>query len=62
MQQISQIIKSNNWKQAEAAEHYGLPLPRINDLLHCLVSNFSLNAMVIAVALGQRLHVTLGAA
>jgi predicted XRE-type DNA-binding protein len=60
MQQISAIIKANNWKQAEAAEHCGLTQPRINDLLRGRISNFSLDALVnIAVALGQRVHVTL---
>jgi len=63
MQQIAAIIKANNWKQAEAANHCGLTQPRINDLLRGRVSNFSLDALVnIAVALGQRVHVTLEAA
>ncbi|WP_347986229.1 XRE family transcriptional regulator [Methylomonas sp. AM2-LC] len=63
MQQIAAIIKANNWKQAEAAEHCGLSQPRINDLLRGRISNFSLDALVnIAVALGQRVHVTLEAA
>ena len=63
MQQIAAIIKANNWKQAEAAEHCGLTQPRINDLLRGRISNFSLDALVnIAVALGQRVHVTLEAA
>ena len=63
MQQIAAIIKANNWKQAEAAEHCGLTQPRINDLLCGRLSNFSLDALVnIAVALGQRVHVTLEAA
>lgn len=63
MQQIAAIIKANNWKQADAAEHCGLTQPRINDLLRGRISNFSLDALVnIAVALGQRVHVTLEAA
>ena len=63
MQQIAAIIKANNWKQAEAANHCGLTQPRINDLLRGRVSNFSLDALVnIAVALGKRVHVTLEAA
>ena len=63
MQQIAAIIKANNWKQAEAAEHCGLTRPRINDLLRGRVSNFSLDALVnISFALGQRVHVTLEAA
>jgi len=63
MQQIAAIIKANNWKQSEAANHCGLTQPRINDLLRGRVSNFSLDALVnIAVALGQRVHVTLEAA
>ena len=63
MQQIAAIIKANNWKQAEAANHCGLTQPRINDLLRGRISNFSLDALVnIALALGQRVHVTLEAA
>jgi predicted XRE-type DNA-binding protein len=63
MQQLSKIIKANNWKQAEAAKHCGLTQPRINDLMRGRISNFSLDALVnIAVALGQRVHLTLEAA
>ena len=62
LQQLCHLIQANNWKAAEAAKHCGLTQPRINDLLRGRISNFSLDALVnIAVALGQRVHVTLEA-
>ncbi|MFJ1252601.1 helix-turn-helix domain-containing protein [Cupriavidus sp. CuC1] len=63
MQQIAAIIKSNDWKQADAASHWGVTQPRINDLLRGRVSRFSLDALVnIATALGRRVHIELDAA
>lgn len=63
MLQITAIIKSNDWKQADAATHCGVTQPRINDLLRGRVSRFSLDTLVnIAAALGQRVHVELKAA
>lgn len=60
MQQISAIIKTAGWKQAEAATRCGVTQPRINDLLRGRVSRFSLDALVnIATALGWRVHVAL---
>ena len=60
MRQIAEIIKANEWKQAEAAEHCGVTQPRINDLLRGRVSRFSLDALVnIATALGRRVHLEL---
>ncbi|MDW3685619.1 XRE family transcriptional regulator [Cupriavidus sp. CV2] len=63
MQQIAAIIKSSDWKQADAASHCGVTQPRINDLLRGRVSRFSLDALVnIATALGRRVHIELDAA
>jgi len=63
IQQITIIIKTNDWKQADAAAHCGVTQPRINDLLRGRVSRFSLDALVnIAAALGQRVHIELNAA
>ncbi|MGO4154214.1 helix-turn-helix domain-containing protein [Cupriavidus sp. YAF13] len=63
MQQIAAIIKSNDWKQADAARHCGVTQPRVNDLLRGRVSRFSLDALVnIATALGRRVHIELDAA
>ncbi|MCX7103250.1 MAG: XRE family transcriptional regulator [Methylobacter sp.] len=63
MQQITATITANDWKQADAATHCGVTLPRINDLLRGSVSKFSLAALVnIAAALGQRVHVQLQSA
>jgi len=60
MRQIANIIKTNNWKQADAALHCGVTQPRINDLLRGRVSRFSLDALVnIATALGRRVHLEL---
>ncbi len=62
MRQITAIIQTNDWKQAEAATHCGVTQPRINDLLRGRVSRFSLDALVnIATALGQRVHIALEA-
>jgi predicted XRE-type DNA-binding protein len=63
IQQITIIIKTNDWKQADAAFHCGVTQPRINDLLRGRVSRFSLDALVnIAAALGQRVCIELKAA
>lgn len=60
MRQIAAIIKANEWKQAEAANHCGVTQPRVNDLLRGRVSRFSLDALVnIATALGRRVHLEL---
>ena len=60
MHQIAEIIKTNNWKLADAALHCGVTQPRINDLLRGRVSRFSLDALVnIATALGRRVHLEL---
>lgn len=60
MQQITAIIKANDWKQTEAATHCRITQPRINNLLRGRVFRFSLDALVnIATALGQRVHVEL---
>lgn len=60
MRQIAAIIKTNEWKQAEAATQCGVTQPRINDLLRGRVSRFSLDALVnIATALGRRVHLEL---
>ena len=60
MRQIANIIKNNDWKQAEAALHCGVTQPRINDLLRGRVSRFSLDALlIIATALGSRVHLEL---
>ena len=60
MRQIAEIVESNGWTQAEAAERCGVTQPRINDLLRGRISRFSLDALVnIATALGRRVHVEL---
>jgi predicted XRE-type DNA-binding protein len=63
MRQITAIIKSNEWTQAEAARHGGVTQPRMSDLLRGRVSQFSLDALVnIATALGWRVRIALEAA
>ena len=60
MRQIVAIIKKNNWKQVEAAQHCGITQPRLNDMLRERISRFSLDALVnIAAAIGQRVHIEL---
>ena len=60
MRQIVAIIKKNDWKQVEAAQHCGITQPRLNDMLRGRISRFSLDALVnIAAALGQRVHIEL---
>ena len=63
MQQITAIIHSRDWTQAEAAAHCGVTQPRINDLLRGRISKFSLDALVnIATSLGQRVNIQIEAA
>ena len=60
MRQIVVIIKKNDWKQIEAAQHCGITQPRLNDMLRGRISRFSLDALVnIAASLGQRVHIEL---
>ena len=63
MDKISELIAANGWTQVEAATQCGLTQPRISELLRGRISRFSLDALVnIGAALGQRVHVELGAA
>ena len=63
MDKITALIESNNWTQAEAAQHCSVTQPRINDLLRGRISRFSLDALVnLASKLGKRVHVELEAA
>ena len=63
MDKISELIAANSWTQVEAATQCGLTQPRISELLRGRISRFSLDALVnIGAALGQRVHVELGAA
>lgn len=63
MRQIVAIIKKNDWKQVDAAQHCGITQPRLNDMLRGRISRFSLDALVnIAAAIGQRVHIELEAA
>lgn len=63
MLEIAAIIKTNGWKQAEAAARCRVTQPRINDLLHGRVSRFSLDALVnIATPLGRRMRIEVEAA
>lgn len=60
MQKIAQLIQSNGWTQAAAAERCGITQPRMNDLLRGRISRFSLDALVnIAAALGKQVRVEL---
>ena len=63
MQQIAAFVKRQGWTQIEAAQHCGVPQPRMNDLLRGRVSRFSLDALVnISTALGCRVRLNLEAA
>lgn len=63
MDKITELIASNNWTQAEAAQHCSVTQPRISDLLRGRISRFSLDALVnLASKLGKRVHVELEAA
>jgi predicted XRE-type DNA-binding protein len=63
MDKITALIESNNWTQAEAAQHCSVTQPRISDLLRGRISRFSLDALVnLASKLGKRVHVELEAA
>ncbi|MGH8147572.1 MAG: helix-turn-helix domain-containing protein [Rhodanobacteraceae bacterium] len=57
MQRIAQRIEHKGWTQAAAAEHGGIPQPRMNDLLRGRLSRFSLDALVnIAATMGLRVE------
>ena len=63
MDKITALIQKNGWTQLEAAKHYSVTQPRINELLRSRISRFSLDALVnIAARLGPRAHVELVAA
>ena len=55
---VAEIVETNGWTQAEAADRCGVTQPRINDLLRGRISLFSLDALVnIAAALGRKITV-----
>ena len=57
MRQISAVVKTSAWTQAEAARQCGVTQPRMNDLLRGRVSRFSIDALVnIATAIGRRVN------
>jgi predicted XRE-type DNA-binding protein len=54
MMKIGDHVARRRWTQAQAAEHFGLTQPRVNDLLRGRMSKFSLDALVnIAATIGQ---------
>ena len=60
MRQIAELVRGQDWTQAEAAQHCGVTQPRINDLLRSRISRFSLDALVnISTALGCRVRIGL---
>jgi predicted XRE-type DNA-binding protein len=60
MDKIEEIIKANDWTQAEAAKQCGVTQPRINDLVRGRISRFSVDALVnIAARLGRKVVVKL---
>ncbi|MDR3352858.1 MAG: XRE family transcriptional regulator [Zoogloeaceae bacterium] len=63
MHKIIAIIRENGWKQVEAAQRLGVSQPRVNDLLHGRITDFSLDALVnMAAMLGRRVRIELEAA
>lgn len=60
MRELSELIKSEGWTQAEAAKRCGVTQPRMNDLLRGRISRFSLDALVnMAAVCGRRVHMVL---
>jgi predicted XRE-type DNA-binding protein len=60
MRQITEVIETHGWTQAEAGAKCGVTQPRMNDLLRGRISRFSLDALVnIAAALGRPVRVEL---
>lgn len=60
MRQITKVIETNGWTQAEAGATCGVTQPRMNDLLRGRISRFSLDALVnMAAALGRPVRVEL---
>ncbi|MGL4489278.1 MAG: helix-turn-helix domain-containing protein [Rhizobiaceae bacterium] len=63
MLKLIEIIKAEDWTQAEAASQCHITQPRMNDLLKGRISKFSLDALVnIAAALGLKIQFNLEAA
>ena len=59
---IQSADSKNRWTQLEAAKHCSVTQARINELLRGHISRFSLDSLVnIAMHLGERVHVGLGA-
>ncbi|MBK7001032.1 MAG: XRE family transcriptional regulator [Rhodoferax sp.] len=60
IRELSALIESEGWTQAEAAKRCGVTQPRMNDLLRGRISRFSLDALVnMAAACGRRVHMEL---
>ena len=58
--EITGIIESRGWTQAEAAARAGITAPRMNDLVRGRLSRFSHDALEnIAAALGYHVHLKL---
>ncbi len=58
MRKIAEIVRESNWTQTEAAAHFGVTQPRMNDLLRGKLSHFSLDALFnMAAAIGRRVTV-----
>jgi len=58
MMAIANHVARKGWTQAEAAEHFGITQPRVNDLLHGRISKFSLDALVNLAAVVGRVAVS----
>ncbi len=57
---IERYIKAQGWTQTEAANHFGIPQPRISNLMRGKINDFTIDTLVnLLASVGQR--VTLAA-
>ncbi|MDQ3776052.1 MAG: XRE family transcriptional regulator [Pseudomonadota bacterium] len=50
MIELQELVRSRGWAQEEAAGHFGVTQPRLNDLLRGSIDKFSLDALVLLAA------------
>ena len=52
---IERHIKAQGWTQTEAAKHFGVPQPRISNLMRGKINDFTIDTLVnLLASVGQR--------
>jgi len=53
---IERYVKAQGWTQTEAAKHFGVPQPRISNLMRGKINDFTIDTLVNFLAsVGQRI-------